>query len=1012
MNGISRKLNFENCFEVDRRGRGGGLAMLWSSEIVVQIKSFSNHHIDAEVQTENGKLFRCNSVYDHPEVGQKKHIWTLLRRLAGLSLLPWLCFGDFNEVLHPYEKTGGNERELSLIRNDREALRDCNLVDMGYKGYPFTWNNGRYGPHYIEERLGRGRGLCWKRKKSTRIHYEDLWSPYEACKEIIKTEWSSYGSWNDANPIPLFQKVVKESMARLLLWSKEEFGEREKKLKQIMNQLERLKQSYVQYDSGEEIKKLEGQIHDILINEEKFWKQRSRAEWLKAGDKNTKYFHYKASSRKKKNRIWGIENGSGSWTDKAEEVEYEFCEYFAKLFTTSQPSQEEISAALEGITPRVSEAMNEQLEQPFTLEDITEALAQMSPTKAPGPDGLPAAFYQKHWNVVKKKVITTCLHILNEQGTMAPLNHTYIALVPKAERQKLIHGLSFGKDINISHLLFADDSLIFIRASPMDCGNLKRIFDSYTTASGQLFNLEKSSMFFSKNTKVEEISAIQNIFQLNVVSRHEKYLGLPSMIGRKRSSFFQDVKLKVMEKISNWQHKFFSSGGKEVLIKAVAQAVPAYAMSVFKVPLGVCDDIQRAIANFWWGSKKEKRYSLVARVLEAKYFKKADFLNAKLGSNPRFIWRSIIWGRQVILAGSRWRIGKGDKVQIYKASWIPRPSTFRPTSWPTLPKNSYVSMLINDDNQWDERKIYCHFDKLDADRIVSMPLPRQPKDDQILWHYDKQGRYSVKSGYQVALRLKFLALPSSSRNTTNQWETILALDLLEKLRIFMWRAETNLLPSMENLWKRKVAQEPVCQICKYGVESIFHALVNCKTARKVWRLTQFAEDLREEAGEDLLSLLKGRLCSRRKVDIELLVAICWGIWSARNQFIFKLKKEDPHIVLAKAEAILKAYKRTHVPAPIHMDQQTWKAQQNWSPPPAGWFKLNVDVATNREKHTSGLGVVIRNAEGIVVAAAINCSKFCGDVAYVEAEAIEFGPQVVGNAKLPFLIVETDSQELS
>lgn len=162
----------------------------------------------------------------------------------------------------------------------------------------------------------------------------------------------------------------------------------------------------------------------------------------------------------------------------------------------------------------------------------------------------------------------------------------------------------------------------------------------------------------------------------------------------------------------------------------------------------------------------------------------------------------------------------------------------------------------------------------------------------------------------------------------------------------MWRAATNLLPSTENLWKRMVAQELVCQICNNGVESIFHALVNCKSARKVWRLTHFAEELREEAGEDLLSLLKGRLCSRRKVDIELLVAICCGIWSARNQFIFKLRKEDPQIVLAKAEAILKAYKRTHVPAPIHMDQQTWKAQQNWSPPPVGWFKLNVDAATN------------------------------------------------------------------
>ena len=63
-------------------------------------------------------------------------------------------------------------------------------------------------------------------------------------------------------------------------------------------------------------------------------------------------------------------------------------------------------------------------------------------------------------------------------------------------------------------------------------------------------------------------------------------------------------------------------------------------------------------------------------------------------------------------------------MQIYKANWIPRPSTFRPTSRPTLPADSYVSILNNDDNQWDERNIYYHFDKLDADRIVSMPLRR------------------------------------------------------------------------------------------------------------------------------------------------------------------------------------------------------------------------------------------------------------------------------------------------
>lgn len=70
------------------------------------------------------------------------------------------------------------------------------------------------------------------------------------------------------------------------------------------------------------------------------------------------------------------------------------------------------------------------------------------------------------------------------------------------------------------------------------------------------------------------------------------------MIERKRKSFFNDIKLRVLSKISNWQHKFFSSGGKEVLIKAVAHAILAYAMSAFKLPKSLCDDIQRAIAKF------------------------------------------------------------------------------------------------------------------------------------------------------------------------------------------------------------------------------------------------------------------------------------------------------------------------------------------------------------------------------------------------------------------------------
>ena len=160
--------------------------------------------------------------------------------------------------------------------------------------------------------------------------------------------------------------------------------------------------------------------------------------------------------------------------------------------------------------------------------------------------------------------------------------------------------------MSIIHLLFADDSLVFTGATKEDCMNLKQLFYCYAAASGQIFNFEKSSMFFSENAKQGQISTIKDIFQLQVASRHEKYLGLPSMVGRKKTSFFNEIKLRIINKISNWQANFFSSGGKEILIKAVAQAMPAYAMSVFKLPLGLCEDMQRAIAGFWWGKKGRK----------------------------------------------------------------------------------------------------------------------------------------------------------------------------------------------------------------------------------------------------------------------------------------------------------------------------------------------------------------------------------------------------------------------
>ena len=90
-------------------------------------------------------------------------------------------------------------------------------------------------------------------------------------------------------------------------------------------------------------------------------------------------------------------------------------------------------------------------------------------------------------------------------------------------------------------------------------------------------------------------------------TRHGKYLGLPSIIGRSKTKVFAEVKEKVGRKLAGWKEKLLSIGGKEILIKAVAQAVPTYTMNCFLIPKGLCEEIEGMIRNFWWGQRKEEK---------------------------------------------------------------------------------------------------------------------------------------------------------------------------------------------------------------------------------------------------------------------------------------------------------------------------------------------------------------------------------------------------------------------
>jgi hypothetical protein len=156
----------------------------------------------------------------------------------------------------------------------------------------------------------------------------------------------------------------------------------------------------------------------------------------------------------------------------------------------------------------------------------------------------------------------------------------------------LIEGVSLSRTgTKLSHLLFADDSIVFMRASTDSCANFKTILEEYGAASRQLVNCEKSSVYFSSNIPVTKQIEQKNCLEIHKSLQDGKYLGLPLLIGRSKLSNFAFLRERVCGKLQVWQGKLLSMAGKEVLIKAVLQALPTYTMSVFKLPTRLCEEL-------------------------------------------------------------------------------------------------------------------------------------------------------------------------------------------------------------------------------------------------------------------------------------------------------------------------------------------------------------------------------------------------------------------------------------
>lgn len=172
-------------------------------------------------------------------------------------------------------------------------------------------------------------------------------------------------------------------------------------------------------------------------------------------------------------------------------------------------------------------------------------------------------------------------------------------MVERAVGQGWLQGIRIPPSApTISNMCFADDTILFSQATEQEAVVIRDILHRYAQVSGQIINMEKSTMLFSPNIRQETSSNIQQILPFQVVERFEKYFGLPIHIGRSKVEIFGYLKDRLWARVKGWNEKNLSKAGNEVLIKAVLQEISTYVMSCFKLPTSILDEVEKIIRRF------------------------------------------------------------------------------------------------------------------------------------------------------------------------------------------------------------------------------------------------------------------------------------------------------------------------------------------------------------------------------------------------------------------------------
>ena len=293
--------------------------------------------------------------------------------------------------------------------------------------------------------------------------------------------------------------------------------------------------------------------------------------------------------------------------------------------------------------------------------------------------------------------------------------------------------------------------------------------------------------------------------------------------------FYSDQR-KDIGLMQGWKEKLLSQVGREVMIKAVVQSISVYSMSIFKLSVGLCKDIEAMIRKFWWGSGDARKIhwvkwsslcssksiggigfrdlqkfnqallakqvwcflhhqdTLLFKVFSAKYFPNGNILDAPIHLKCSYAWRSILTARGVIEKGAIWRVGSGQMIDVWHHRWLPDLNHSKIIS-PNA--NNDVSrvcdLLLPSTRTWDPGRLASYFLPWETDMVRKIQVCTDGEEDILIWPLTADGDYSVRSAYRMLVDNESQSLPSSStpNGDGSVWKKIWKVQVAHKIRHFL-----------------------------------------------------------------------------------------------------------------------------------------------------------------------------------------------------------------------------------